>query len=143
MKLSAQPIIGTVAGNHQRSTSHRLAGLARPVVDAHVDDRRRAVCRQLEAAVGSRRAASGIHEVWRAAEDRSIQLLLVDPTLVYPARPAPDGRSLTPTIDRTGPDVLDDAVDEIIEAVAQHGGRTCFSALDPVHGGIAAVLTTT
>lgn len=140
---AGQPIIGTVAGNHQRTGRARLAELARPVIDAHLDRERQQALDRLEAATDRRRAVYGVSDVWRAALDRRVQLLLVDPDYVYPAVPAPDGRSLTPALDPEHPDALDDAVDEIIELVARRGGDACFTPLQQSSHGIAAVLGTT
>lgn len=141
-RLARHPIIGTVAGNHQRTTKARLADLARPVIDDHLARQRRAALDELEDAVNRRRVVVGINDVWRAAHDRQIVRLLVDPDYRYPALPAPDGRSLTPSADPEHPAVVDDAVDEIIEAVARHGGSTCFTPLPTEHGRLAAIVST-
>ena len=138
---TTQNLIGTVAGNHQRTTPARLADLARPIIDDHLADRRRQSIDELDQAVNRRRAVFGVDEVWRAAHDGKVVLLVVDPDYRYPAVLAPDGRSLTRSPDPEYPTVVDDAVDEIIEAVAQHGGRTCFIPSRPTVEPIAAVLS--
>jgi len=139
---TAHHVIGTIPGNHQRTTTTRLSELARPVIDDHLSNRRRHSLGELDQAINRRLAVSGINEVWRAAHDGRVVLLVVDPEYMYPALPAPDGRSLTPASNREHPAVIDDAVDEAIEAVARSGGHTCFTALAPDHRGIAAVLGT-
>jgi len=142
-RRSSHQIVGVVAGNHERSSAARLAQLARPVIDQHLKEERDSARAQLERAVGGGRSVSGIDGVWRAAQHGRIMLLLVDPTYAYPATVDADGRSLTPSEDPTHPSVLDDAVDEVIEAAALRGGSICFTPLDPDHGGIAAILSTT
>lgn len=139
-RRTSHQIVGTIAGNHQRTPTARLAELARPVIDRHLDQQRQAALDRLERAVDQRRAATGIHQVWQAASDGRIALLIVDPAYTYPALAAPDGRSLTRSRDPEHPDVLDDAVDEIIELVARRGGRVCFTTLDGTGHEIAAVL---
>jgi hypothetical protein len=139
---TAQSIVGTIPGNHQRTTPARLSTLARPFIDAHLAQQRHQALDELDEATNRRRAVWGINDVWRAAQDGRVVLLVVDPDFTYPARPAPDGRSLTPASDPEHPAVIDDAVDEIIEAVSIRGGRACFSPLPPAHRGIAAVLST-
>lgn len=140
---TAQSIVGTIPGNHQRTTLARLSTLARPVIDAYLAQQRHQALDELDQATNRRRAVWGINDVWRAAHDGRVVLLVVDPDYTYPALPAPDGRSLTPSSDPEHPAVIDDAVDEVIEAVSIRGGRACFSPLAPAHRGIAAVLSTT
>jgi hypothetical protein len=133
-------IVGTIPGNHERTPTARLAELARPVIDLHLARQRQDALDRLERAVDQRRAAFGINEIWRAAHDGRIALLLVDPSYTYPALVAPTGRSLTRSIDPEHPDVLDDAVDDIIELVAPRGGQVCFTTLNGTGDQIAAVL---
>ena len=141
-RRTSHEFVGTIAGNHQRTPTARLAGLARPVIELHLAQQRQEARDGLERAVDQRRAAMGIHQVWQAASDGRIALLLVDPAYTYPALAAPDGRSLTRSHDPEHPDVLDDAVDEIIELAARRGGRVCFTTLDGTGHEIAAVLET-
>ena len=137
-----QPIVGTIPGNHRRTATARLVALARPVVELYLARQRQEALDGLERAIDGRRAAAGINQVWQAAIDGRVVLLLVDPAYNYPALAAPDGRSLTRSRDAEHPDVLDDAVDEIIELVARHGGRVCFTTIAGTGNQIAAVLET-
>lgn len=141
-RRTSHQIVGTIAGNHQRTPTVRLAELARPVIELHLAQQRQESLDGLARAVDQRRAATGIHQVWQAASDGRITLLLVDPAYTYPAPAAPDGRSLTRSHHPEHPDVLDDAVDELIELVARRGGRVCFTTLDGTGHEIAAVLET-
>lgn len=141
-RCTSQQIVGTVPGNHQRTPLARLAERARPVLELHLARQRQESLDRLERAVDQRRAAFGINQVWQAARDGRVMLLLVDPAYTYPALAAPDGRSLTRSSDPEDPDVLDDAVDELIELVARHGGHTCFTTLNGTSDPIAAVLAT-
>ena len=52
--------------------------------------------------------------------------LLVEEDFHYPARLDESGTKLTPTEDITAPDVIDDAVDEIIEGVLDKQGKVVF-----------------
>jgi hypothetical protein len=69
-------------------------------------------------------------------------VLLVEENYHQPARIAADGVTLTLVDDPTPPDVVDDAVDEIISLVLEKGGRVVFvddGAL-PQHQRIAVML---
>jgi len=49
-------------------------------------------------------------------------MLAVEESLFYPARLSDGGDTLTPSSDLDAPDVVDDAVDELIEHVLLRGG---------------------
>jgi hypothetical protein len=71
-----------------------------------------------------------------------VRVLLVEDDFTYPARTAPDGRSLIRALDVEHPDVLDDAVDEVIELVARMGGDTVFVRRGALPDGRIAAITT-
>jgi hypothetical protein len=50
----------------------------------------------------------------------------VEQSFEYPARLDEDSQNLIPAEDVTAPDVIDDAVDEIIEFVIGMGGKVTF-----------------
>ena len=60
--------------------------------------------------------------VWLAARAERPEMLAVEEGLFYPARLSADGDLLTPASDVDHPEVLDDAVDEVIETVLHRGG---------------------
>ena len=83
------------------------------------------------------RVASGMPAAWLAACTTRPEVLAVDESLFYPARLSDDGDTLTPARDIDHPDVVDDAVDELIELVLVRGGWIAFTdpgALDHHHG---------
>lgn len=87
------------------------------------------------------RCATGIDAAWIQAERSGGAMLLVETGIEYPARLTPDG-VLVPVEDRDEPGVIDDAVDELIEAVLARGGTAQLvpdGALDDV--GRVALLT--
>lgn len=132
--------IGVIRGNHDRTGWVDLHTEAWPLVcdwlrsgDAHAVDR-------LEVARGARRYAAGIDEVWDLACDGRVELLVVDRAFEYPAR-LDDGR-LVAASDVESPDVIDDAVDELIEHVLRQSGRVAMVDGDALsgHDRTAAVL---
>jgi hypothetical protein len=54
-------------------------------------------------------------------------MLVVEEGFFHPARISADGDFLTPADDVEHPDVIDDAVDELIELVIQRGGWVAFA----------------
>lgn len=138
---SKVPIIGVVTGNHERTRLPRLAELARPIVADHLDRQRNQALDELERAANNGRAAFGLNAVWTAACDRRIVRLLVDPSYAQPATTL-DHRHVAPAPSVEPPDVIDDAVDEIIEAAARNDATITFVPLTDEQGRLAAVLRT-
>ena len=134
--------VGTVTGSYERSPRGRLIEIARPSIDAHLAAVRETALGRLAHARGIRRSATGINHVWTAAQQNSIETLLIDETYRYPAWTTLGGRRLVRAFTIENPEVIDDAVDEIIEMVQHMDGQVCFvSAGELGTDGIAAVLT--
>lgn len=133
-------ILATVEGSHARTPTARLAKLVWPAVEEALRKRTGPALQDLEKAVHARKYASGIVETWRAAREGRIAELLVEDGYRQPARA--DGDSLTVVEGPEGPDVIDDAVDEVIEAVLDKGGRVVFVGKGALkaHQSIGAVL---
>jgi hypothetical protein len=84
--------------------------------------------------------AGGIDEVWDLANDGRVELLVVEDDYHLAARVA--GRHLEPATDVHDADVMDDAVDELIEIVRRAGGEAIMVAPGELaeRGRLAAVL---
>jgi hypothetical protein len=121
----ANAVIGTVTGSHDKTSPHELGKLVQPLVDKHRDEKRREALEQLQKAVGERKFVSTIGEVWRLANEGRGDLLLVEEDFHYPARLDENG-VLVHAEDPNAPDVMEDAVDEIIETVLNKQGRVVF-----------------
>ncbi|MGQ9683860.1 MAG: AOC03_06830 family ribosome hibernation factor [Anaerolineae bacterium] len=119
-------IATTVTGSHDKTPAHELAALVWPLVQANLALRRNTVLQELEAAVSARQYASGIGEVWRLAQEGRAAALVVEENYRCPARIDPTGQHLMPADDPEAPNLIDDAVDEIIETVLAKGGRVVF-----------------
>jgi hypothetical protein len=135
-------IVGRVTGNHDKTSAHDLGRLVWPEVKKGLAAQRQQYLDELGAAVGAQRSASGLGEVWRFAQDGRVSLLLVEEGYHQPAKVDDSGRHLTEVDDNSPLDVMDDAVDDLIEAVLDKGGRVRFvepGQLDK-HQQIAAVL---
>ena len=132
--------IGTVAGNHDRTSANQLHHLTWPIVTDWLRRDRVEALERLDTARSSRRYAGGIQEIWALANEGRIELLVVEDTYAIAART--QGDIVEPAKDVTAPDVVDDLVDDTIEAVLRHGGRTVIVAEGDLadHEHIAAAL---
>lgn len=135
-------ILTTLTGNHDQTPAHELAKLVWPLVELNLSEQRKQSLLELEKAIGERKALTTIGEIWRYAREGRGRLLLVEENFHYPAKVDQSGLTLLPADDPTAPGAMDDAVDEIIEAVISHGGQVRFLAdgLLAEHQRIALVL---
>lgn len=132
--------IGVVSGNHDRTGWADLHIMVWPIVSDWLRSGRSRAIGRLDEARSSRRFASGASEVWELARDGRIELLVVEEGHHLAARET-DGR-LVPADDHEAPDVMDDAIDELIEMVLGQGGDAVVVDDGDLadHGGVAAVL---
>jgi hypothetical protein len=135
-------IVATISGSHDKTSAYELGQLVWPQVKAGVAEQRQKVMRLLDSAVGAQKVASTIGEVWRFAQEGRGSVLLVEEDYHQPAKVDGSGFNLTLVDDPTPTDVLEDAVDDVIEVVLEKGGRVVF--VDPgtlrEHQRIALVL---
>ena len=115
-------LAGVVPGSHTRTPLPTLAGLVRPVLEDYLRSRQTEALALLERRAGAGRSVAGMPAVWLAARAERPEMLAVEEGLFYPARLSADGDLLTPASDVDHPEVLDDAVDEVIETVLHRGG---------------------
>jgi Bacterial archaeo-eukaryotic release factor family 3 len=121
-------IIGTLRGNYDQNSVHELAPLVWPLVKANRAVQVDGMLSELDAAVSARRYASSITEVWHVAQEGRGSTLIVETDFHFPARLDESGQFLIPADDVTAPDVIDDAVDDVIEIVMSKGGKVVFVA---------------
>jgi hypothetical protein len=135
-------ILVKLQGSHDKTSPHELGRLVWPQVKEALAQQRQKVLLELDKAIGERKIASAIDEVWRAANEGQGYLLLVEEDFHYPARLDKSGRQLIPAEDITAPDVIEDAVDEIIETVLRKQGQVVFleNGQLEAHHGIALIL---
>jgi hypothetical protein len=119
-------IVARLTGSHDKTPPHDLVKRVWPLMRQHLARQRQKALDDLEAAVGARRTVSGIGEAWRMAKEGRGATLLVEQDFHFPARVHPSGFHLTPADDPAAPEVIDDAVDEVIEVVLTKGGQVVF-----------------
>jgi hypothetical protein len=122
----ASEIIATVAGNVDHLSAHDLGRHIWPTVSAGFTARRREVLQHLETAAGQHRVGSTLGEVWHLAGLGQGKVLVVEEGFHQPARLNEWGQLDLNVDDPTAPDVMDDAVDEVITTVLGKGGQVVF-----------------
>src|SRR5262245_41019930 len=123
---AARDIIATLPGNFDHLSAHDLGRRIWPTVREGFTVRRREVLRHLEAAVRLNRAAPTLGEVWHLAGLGRGQVLVVEEGYHQPARLNEWGQLNLNVDDPTAPDIMDDAVDEVITTVLAKGGQVVF-----------------
>ena len=142
VSVNCARLAGTVRSNLTHAATDELTTRIRTVLDDYLHRRQGEALAMIEQRANTGRVASGMAQAWLAARTTLPEMLAVDESLYYPARLSDDGDTLAPADDVEHPDVIDDAVDELIELVLSRGGWIAFTtpgALDTHHG---VVLTT-
>lgn len=126
--LLSERIIGLARGNGSRMGVRRLERIVRPLLAEHLADLEAAAQDTLSARLPGREVLTGLAACWHAAQAERPELLLVEKGYAMPARLSDDGwlLSLTGPDERELPEVIDDAVDELIELVIDKGGQVRF-----------------
>lgn len=117
-------IFGRITGNHDKTSPHELSKLVKPLVEEKFAEKRQQMLAELNKARSDRLVATEINDIWRKGAQGRGRHLLVEENFHFPARLDESGQGITPAEDVTAPDVIDDAVDEIIETVISMGGES-------------------
>lgn len=133
--------IGVVRGNHDRTSWSDLHSAAWPVTVDWLRSATADALGRLDHARSRRLLASGVDEVWTLAVEGRVDLVVVESGFSLAVRLGPSGELLRAT-DVEAPDVVDDIVDDTIEAVLRSGGRAVIvdDGTLTTHGRIAAAL---
>ncbi|WP_199509801.1 baeRF3 domain-containing protein [Nucisporomicrobium flavum] len=132
-------LAGTVTANLTHAHRGLLSTRIRSVLEDYLHRRQQEALALIDQRTSAGRVASGMPAAWLTARTHHPEMLAVDETLFYPARLSDDGDTLTSADDPESPDVIDDAVDELIELVLTRGGWIAFTdpgSLDH-HDGVA------
>lgn len=119
-------VVGVVQQDRRNPTLAALERAVEPVLAEHLADVEAVAGHAVESRWHGHRVVYGLVACWREAATGRPDLLLVEQSFAMPARLSPDGLALELTLDREHPDVLDDAVDELIEVVLVRGGLVRF-----------------
>lgn len=119
-------ILGQIQGNYDKHSLPELVDVVWPVAREALLAEHMKVLDKLNKATNERRVATTIDDIWRAAQEGRGRLLIVEENYHFPAHVDETGWHLTVADDPTAPNVIDDAVDEMIEAVLSKGGEVAF-----------------
>ena len=135
-------LAGTVVANIATEPLSELARRIDPVLERYLLSRQQEALELLSRRVGAHLAVSGMRAAWLAARHEQPEMLAVEQSLFYPARLSSDGDLLIPADDVEHPDVIDDAVDELIELVLERGGWVALvdDGLLAAHEGVGLTL---
>ncbi len=134
-------IAGTLSGNFDKATVSELTSQVWPIVQSVREEQQADALQSLDAAMGAQAVVSTIGEAWRLAQEGRGKLLLVEKNYHVPASISENG-GLELVEQSGGTEVMDDAVDEIIEVVLAKGGNVAIvddGALS-IHQQIALIL---
>jgi len=134
-------IHATIQGRHRETTAAALVDLVWPAMAEALKAKQQDVLQRLDSAIGADRFAAGVERIWKLAQEGRINTLVVEEDFRYPARLSNSGERIIATDGATGPNGMDDAVEEIIETVLDKKGQVAFVAQGSLkeHGSIAAV----
>ncbi len=116
-------VVGTLHGANDVPDHAELSRQVWPTIDRLLLAENAAAIDELEASGGRGTFVSGVDEVWTLANQGRGDLLLVEEGFEYSAQIDPTSYASAPAADRDAPGVVDDLVDEIIEAVLAKRGR--------------------
>ena len=115
-------VAGTLTGNFDKAKLSELVPQVWPLVEGVRTQQREAALKALDTAMGEGNVVSTLEEAWRLGNEGRGKLLLVEKGYHVPAVVTANG-GLETVAEPGGTEVMDDAVDEIIEAVLAKGGE--------------------
>lgn len=131
ISANTRRLAGVLTGDHLDTPTDDLRVRIRPVIEDYLLSRQAEALTLLTRRDDQGHAVPGIVRAWLAARWERPEMLAVEQGYFQPARLSTDGDSLTPVdeVDEMGdPEVLDDAVDELIETVLGRGGWVALLA---------------
>ena len=141
LSRNTRRLAGTISGNLARAPLNELARRLQPVLDLYLHSRETEALQLLAARDQAGKVVTGVPAAWLAARHERPEMLAVEESLFYPARVSDDGDILQPATDIGSPDVIDDAVDELIELALQRGAWVALTSDGALVGYDRAAIT--
>ena len=134
-------LAGSITGNLAKAPLGELAQRLQPVLDMYLHSRQAEALQHLAQRDRAGRVVTGMPAAWLAARHERPEMLVVEEGLFYPARLSDDGDFLSPATDLDSPEVIDDAVDELIELALQRGAWVALAEDGTLSGYDRVALT--
>jgi Bacterial archaeo-eukaryotic release factor family 3 len=119
-------LAGTITCSFPSIPSAHLAPRIRGALERYLLSRQDEALQLVERRRRHDKVVEGLSAAWLAARWERPEMLAVEEGYFFPARISDDGDHLSAAEDTTHPDVVDDAVDELIETVLLRGGWVAF-----------------
>src|SRR5206468_4335358 len=120
-------IMAYVHGNYEEATVAELRKALQPYVADWKKVKQIDLKRRLDAAMGSRKLATGMQDVWKEATHKKGRLLVVEKNFMYPAQHGAEEDIIYKEEMQNAADLyIKDAVDDVIEKVLENGGDVEF-----------------
>ncbi len=129
-------IVGTISSNFDSATVSELVPEVWPFIQEVRSQQRADAMAALDTAMGEKKVSTALQEIWQLANEGRGKLLLVESDYHIPGVVDERG-GLQIVEEKGGTEVMDDAIDEIIEAVLAKGGEVMLmedGSLADYHG---------
>lgn len=124
---NTQHVIDYISGSFEEKTSSELHQIMEPYVADWKKIIQSKTIMQIDAALGQKKLAVGINEVWKSATQKRGKLLVVEKNFIYPAQHSSSSDKIYKyDTENKNTFYIKDAVDDVIEKVIACGGDVEF-----------------
>lgn len=124
----AHGITDFIHGNYEELTETEIFKVVQPYVSNWRKVKEMDVLHQVENAMGAKKLAHGIEEVWQAVAHKNCRLLVVERGFMYTARQGAEPDVIyKEELPSDYPFYIKDAVDDVIQKVLENGGDVEFT----------------
>lgn len=116
-------IIGEIQGNYLHESIQKLGVFAFQKITEYLNKEEEKLLIRFENAHGKKLAVNGIEDVWKFANDGKGLLLLVEKDYMFKGYTLPNDSTLYTTPPKQQHEILEDAVDDVMEIVMNKGGK--------------------
>lgn len=122
-----EAIAGHLNKNRMDYTAYEVVKEARKVLERHMSEKNKARLEELNKAKGSNMLESDLNQVWRAIHEGKGKTVFVAEGYHQPGKMNGTNIETVNGESVSGPDAVEDLVDEIISAQIKHGGDVVFA----------------
>ncbi|MCX7929467.1 MAG: hypothetical protein N2663_01925 [Chlorobi bacterium] len=119
-------IIAELDGSMTEATLHQIAEYIAPTLEEYLERRAITTINEFSRAIAAGLYTCSITDMWHFSRQGRADLLIVEHGYTVAGRWDTEHRIFTPVDDPREPDIIDDVVDDIIEATLDHHGHVAF-----------------